>query len=232
MVRADGEPGVIVIGAGGFGREVLQYVYDAGLLRVRGILDDRPPDELVNPHGLPVLGTISGYEPRPGESFLLAVGEPTVRSRIAARFLAAGARFETVVHPMAYVASTATIGAGSIIAPFASVGAFSNLGEFSQVHFYASAAHDTRIGRFSALSPYAVVNGGGRLGERVFLGTRATINPLKSVGDGSKVTAGSVVYQDVPPGSIASGNPAKARRLMGAGGGENGAEEGGSAGAA
>ena len=205
---------VVIIGAGGFSRELLQYVLDEGRLTVRGFLDDRDSADLELPQDYALLGRIADYVPVPGEAFVLAVGEPNVRAQIADRFLAAGGRFETVVHPRAYVASSATIGAGSIIAPFASVGASARVGELVQVHFYASVAHDVVVGRCTALSPYSVVNGGGRLGERVFMGTRATVNPLKAVGDGSKVTAGSVVYQDVPSGSIAMGNPAKSRRLM------------------
>lgn len=226
MKVGDGATRVVIIGAGGFGKEVLQYASDAGHFTVAGFLDDRDPDELDRSHGLPILGTVSDYRPIPGESFLLAVGEPTVRSKIAVRFLEQGARFETVIHPLAYVASSANIGNGCIVAPFATIGAHSNVSDFSQVHFYASVAHDVVVERFCALSPYSAVNGGGHLGEGVFLGTRATINPLKSVGPYSKVAAGAVVYQDVPGGSLAAGNPAKARRLMVTPGGADAPSEG------
>jgi len=212
---------VVIIGAGGFGHELWQYATDLENLVVKGFLDDRDPGEVTTPQQLPVLGRVFEYPVTGTESFLLAVGEPTVRAKIVARFLALGAEFETIVHPKAYVASTATIGAGCIVAPFATVGAFARLGDFTQVHFYASAAHDVVIGRYSALSPYSVVNGGGRLGEAVFLGTRATVNPLKRVGDHAKVAAAAVVYQDVPSWSLAAGNPAKSRPLLrGAAGGQ------------
>lgn len=207
---------VIVVGAGGFGREVYQYARDVGALTVAGFLDDGDPTTLMLPDGQPLLGRASDYSPSAGQQFLLAVGNPETRAKIAERFWAHGAVFETIVHPRAYIAESATIGQGSIVAPFASVGASAVLGELSQVHFYASVAHDVRVGRFSALSPYAAVNGGGRLGECVFMGTRATVNPLKRVANHSKVAAGAVVYQDVPEWSLAAGNPAKARRLMGA----------------
>lgn len=207
---------VVIIGAGGFSRELLQYITDHGGFTVRGFLDDRDPVDLRVPEGYHVIGSIRDYVPSSDETFVLAVGEPVQRAKIAMQFQSRGAQFETVVHPRAYVASTATIGAGSVIAPFASVGAMANVGALAQVHFYASVAHDAVVGSYSALSPYSVVNGGGRLGEGVFLGTRATVNPLKSVGDYSKVAAGAVVYQDVPSGALAAGNPAKSRKLMGA----------------
>ncbi len=204
---------VVIIGAGGFGREVLQYAKDVGGFVVRGFLDDRHESEL-NLTELALLGSIKDYVPRPGESFLLAIGDPTARARIAKRFLQAGAHFETIVHPLAYTASSAAVGPGCIVAPFATLGAHSTLSAFGQLHFYASVAHDAVIGMFSALSPYSVVNGGGRLGEGVFLGTRSTINPKVEVGSYSKVAAGAVVYRNVSDRCIAAGNPAKSRRLM------------------
>lgn len=213
MVGAERQE-VIIIGAGGYGRELLQYALDEGSFVVRGFLDDKSPDQLALPPDYPLLGTVSGYAPRSGELFLLAVGEPASRAKIARRFQEQGARFATLVHPRAYVASSATIGEGSIVAPFATVGAGATLGELTLIHFYASVAHDAKIGRFSALSPYSVVNGGGRLGEAVFMGSGAIVNPLKSVGHYSKIAAGAVVYQDVPEWSIAAGNPAKSRVLM------------------
>jgi sugar O-acyltransferase (sialic acid O-acetyltransferase NeuD family) len=212
----DFEGELVIVGAGGFSRELLAYVADVGRFVVKGLIDDAPPTDLRIPEGSQFLGRISDYQPKAGEAFLLAVGEPTQRARIAKRLTEKGARFETVIHPRAYVAASARIGAGSIIAPFATVGASAKLGELVQVHFYASVAHDAEVGAYSALSPYSVVNGGGQLGEGVFMGTRATVNPQKKVGDHSKVAAGAVVYQDVPSGSLAAGNPAKARRLMNA----------------
>lgn len=207
---------VVVVGAGGFGREVVQYLRDAFAKErctLAGVLDDRPDPERLAALGLPHLGGIDAYVPGADDRFVVAIGEPRARMKVVRRLEARGARFLTVVHPLAYVASSARIGEGCIVAPFASIGAGAVLGAQVQVHFCASAAHDTVIGDGVALSPYAAANGGAVLEEGAFLGTRATVNPLKRVGAYAKVTAASVVYQDVPAGAIASGNPAKSRVL-------------------
>jgi maltose O-acetyltransferase len=47
------------------------------------------------------------------------------------------------------------------------------------------------------------------IGDDVSLAHGVIIEPGVTVGAGSEVTAGSVVTQDVPPGSLASGNPAQ-----------------------
>lgn len=210
-LRAD----VVIVGAGGFGREVLQYVRDtfgdADGVRVKGFLDDQRPN--LDRFGLdvPVLGTTHAYEPAPTERIVIAVGSPSIRASLAERFGARGARFLTVVHPLAYVASTASIGEGCVIAPFATVGSHASVGDHSVLTFYASVGHDARVGRSCALSPHAVTNGGSILEDEVFLGAHAVVNPLQRVGHGSKVAAGAVVYRSVPTGSLAVGNPARTR---------------------
>jgi len=219
---------VVVVGAGGFGREVIEYVQDtfpSDTHALSGFLDDHPDPARLEALGRPYLGTVAAYVPGDRDRFVVAIGDPRVRLRVARSLAARGARFLTVVHPRAYVAASARIGEGCVVAPFASVGAGAVLGDQVQVHFCASAAHDTIIGEGAALSPYAAVNGGAVLGEGVFLGTRATINPLKRVGAFAKVAAGSVVYRDVPAEALVSGNPAKAHVLrFGSGFGTTGGE--------
>lgn len=48
-----------------------------------------------------------------------------------------------------------------------------------------------------------------RIGERCQIGAHAIIMPGVTIGDGSIVAAGSVVLRDIPPGSLAFGNPAR-----------------------
>lgn len=47
------------------------------------------------------------------------------------------------------------------------------------------------------------------IGDNVWIGDKATILPGVSIGDGAVIAANSVVTKDVPPYSIAAGNPAK-----------------------
>lgn len=216
-MRGDSRVKVLIIGAGGLGREVHQYAVDTlneGAFEIIGYLDDSAEGFERSGQTLPVLGDVQSHVPTAEYRYLMAIGDPTVRSRVTQELLSRGAAFLAITHPMSYVAASAKIGAGCIVAPFATVGAGAIIKPFTHLHFYASAAHDTNVGPFASLSPYAVANGQSSIGECAFLGTRATINPAKKVGASAKVTAGSVVYRDVPPGSIADGNPAKTRPLI------------------
>ena len=54
-----------------------------------------------------------------------------------------------------------------------------------------------------------VSKGPVHIGDNVWIGDKATILPHVSIGDGAIIAANAVVTKDVPPYSVAAGNPAK-----------------------
>ncbi|MEO8462855.1 MAG: acetyltransferase [Chloroflexota bacterium] len=203
---------IIVVGASGYGREVFQYVKDAaqhtGEFSAKGLLDD-DPRLLDAVGGGAIIGDTHTYQVQGDDRFLISAGAPDLRETLAQRLAKRGAEFFTLIHPTAYVAPTARVGAGCILSPYASVGSYAELDEHVLLVMYASVAHDSRVGRYSSFSPYSAVAGGSTIGRKVFLGAYALVAPLRQVGEESKIAAGSVVYRDVPERSLATGNPAK-----------------------
>jgi acetyltransferase-like isoleucine patch superfamily enzyme len=53
-----------------------------------------------------------------------------------------------------------------------------------------------------------------KIGNDVWVGERVIILKGVTIGDGAVIAAGSVVTKDVPPHSIAAGNPAKIVKMM------------------
>ena len=206
---------IIVVGAGGFGRELAEYVLDvAGRqsgIRLKGFLDDDPskPGEIGRVLSVEVIGDTRSYAIHGNDRFLISLGDPELRKLLSERLAERGGVFFTLIHPAAHVASTATVGAGCIIGPFAHLGSNARLGEHVLLNLHAAAGHDTQIGSYSVLSPYSVANGGSVIEERVFFGTHAVVTPNKKVGCQSRIAAGAVVYRDVPGLSLATGNPAR-----------------------
>jgi sugar O-acyltransferase (sialic acid O-acetyltransferase NeuD family) len=211
---------LIVAGAGGLGLEVLQYALDvletgeAAFGAVKGFLDPNP--QALAGFDLPftVLGNDDDYAITDEDMFVIAMGEPEARARIARRLAGRGASFASIVHPRAYVAPTARIAAGVVIAPFAFVAPHARVDAHVVLNTYASCGHDSQVGAYAVLSPYSVINGFARLGESVFLGTHATVTPGRNVGRGAKIAAGSLVKFDVPEYALAHGNPATSRVMF------------------
>jgi sugar O-acyltransferase (sialic acid O-acetyltransferase NeuD family) len=203
---------LLIVGAGGFGREVLQWARDswpdhAG--RIAGFLSDDPRrlDRFCT--GLEILGSVEGYEKLQGDYLLLGIGVPYARRMVADRLTARGAEFVTLVHPRSVVAKSARIGIGSIVCPGAIVSDSATLGRCVIVNYHASLGHDATAGDYAVLSPYATLGGSATVGDDVFLGLHASVGPGRSVGVRSKVSANSCVLSDTPADSIIYGVPGR-----------------------
>lgn len=208
---------ILIVGAGGFGREVLQWSRDAWpdqASRIEGFLSDDPNRLDGFSTDVGVVGTTSDYRPAEGEYLLLGVGVPYSRRRLAERLQACEGRFLTLVHPQAIVASTAEIGDGSVICPFAVVSDSAWIGRCVLVNYHASLGHDASAGDFAVLSPYATLGGAARVDEEVFLGLHASVGPGRNVGARSKVSANSCVLSDSAPDSIIFGVPGRVARRI------------------
>lgn len=231
----DGEAGmsgsdVVVVGAGGLGREVLAYAADAARAgwpwRVRGVLDDNPAaladltgspgfDDLIAP-GAPrptVLGPLRDPALLGGH-VLIAAGDPLLRRELRLLVAAAGGTLVPLVHPGAYVGAGARIGDGAIIAPGAFVGAFATVAANVVVNALVSVGHDSIVSADSVLSPHVALSGSVRIGDGVLVGTHSALLPGVEVGSWSRIAAGAVVTRDCPPGSLLTGNPAKGRVMF------------------
>lgn len=208
---------ILVVGAGGFGREVLHWAREAWpdeAGRIAGFLS-ADADILGGRFTMPpVLGAPDTFVPAPGDGFLLAIGIPGVRRRVAERLLARGAMFLTLVHPTAVVTPTARIGSGSIVCPHAVVSDAARLGRFTLVNYHASLAHDAGAGDFAVLSPYATLGGGATVAEEVFLGLHASVGPAVAIGPRSKVAANSCALSDAPADSLVHGVPGRVAPLI------------------
>lgn len=208
---------ILIVGAGGFGREVLQWARAAwpeAAAHIAGFLSADPHILAGHACPLPVIGDPATFEPQAGDGFLLAIGIPGVRRRVAEDLLARGAEFLSLIHPTAVVAPSAAIGAGSIICPGAIVSDSARLGRFGLVNYHASLAHDSSAGDFTVLSPYATLAGGAHIADDVFLGLHASIGPGVSVGPRSKVAANSCALVDIPADSLVLGVPGRTSPLL------------------
>ena len=201
---------LVIIGAGGFGREVLAWSA-AGQpdWRIKGFLDDNPSALGDTAPGVPILGPIDGYEPAADDVFLCAVGRPALRRSLSEKLKARGGRFATLVHPTALIADRAKLEAGVIVCPFALVSVDARVEEGAVIYYHSSLDHDVVVGRWCQISAHCDVTGAAALGAEVFLGSHAAIMPGVRVGDRAVVGAGAVVIADVNPGATVAGVPAR-----------------------
>jgi sugar O-acyltransferase (sialic acid O-acetyltransferase NeuD family) len=203
---------ILIVGAGGFGREVLQWARDAwpdACDRIGGFLSDdlRRLDGFSA--GVGILSAVGDYRSVAGDYVLLGIGVPYSRRYVAEQLQSRGARFLTLVHPSAIVAASSSLGDGAIVCPFAVISDSASLGRCVLVNYHASLGHDAEAGDFAVLSPYATLGGGAQIADEVFLGLNASVGPSIKVGSRTKVSANSCVLSNTPVDSIVFGVPGR-----------------------
>ena len=192
-----------IAGAGGVGREALDVALAAGI-PVAGFVDDRLAGSTVRD-----LRVVESGEVRPASSFLVAIGDPPTRLRVAREMHEAGLTARSLVHPRAIVGPSTDIAVGCLISGGAHVSSSVALGPHVQVHYNATVGHDCVLGEGATVLPGANVAGAVRIGRGVTVGSGAIVLQGLSVGDGATVGAGAVVTRDVGPASVVVGSPAR-----------------------
>jgi sugar O-acyltransferase (sialic acid O-acetyltransferase NeuD family) len=200
---------IVIVGAGGMGREAAAWVADAlPDTRVLGFLDD---DEALHGRevaGLPVLGDTTWLEDRPDVEVVAALGSPAHRARLLGRLDATGTRLVTVVHPTATIGPRVEIGDGAIVCPGVVLTCDIRVGRATIVNYGAMLGHDGVLGQAVFVAPGAHLAGNVSVGDEVDVGIGASVIQGLAIGDGAVVGAGAVVIRDVAAGTTVVGVPA------------------------
>jgi UDP-perosamine 4-acetyltransferase len=194
-----------VAGTGSFALEVLEYARAAGR-RVAGLI------ELIDParvggeiHGLEVVAV----DDHRRSGAIVVIGSGGDRLGYWAVLAEHGWRAGKIVHPVAHVSPSATVGDGSVVGPGAIVGAASELGPHVLVGRGALVGHHVRVGGGATLNPGANVAGNAVIGEGAVIGMGAAVSNGIAVGAGAVVAAGAVVVRPVEAETRVQGVPAR-----------------------
>lgn len=203
---------MIIIGAGGFGRELLQWIKDINTVKptweIAGFIDD-------NIHALDniqcdykIIGTISDWQPKEDEEFALALGLPKIKEKIAGMMKKRGAKFPAIIHPTAIVTPFSSFGEGLIMFPSAKLSVNSSVGDFVTI-LSSGVGHDVKIGDYTTISGMCSVLRNITIGKRVFLAAGVSLAQDVTIGDDAYIGLGSVVLKDIKEGMRVFGNPAR-----------------------
>lgn len=210
---------LVVVGAGGFGRETIDVV-DAintarpGSLQVLGVVDDSPSAlnlRRLAARGLVHLGSVDIWleEGDQQANYVIAVGDPAVRRKLAEKFDAAGRRATTLVHPSAIIGSLCIMGFGTVICAGVQISTNVSLGAHVHLNPSVTIGHDTVLRQFVSVNPAATVSGECVVGEGALLGAASVVLQQLTLGAGAVVGAAACVVRDVAEHTVVRGVPAR-----------------------
>lgn len=210
---------MLVIGAKGFAKEVLEILIQNGEDENLCFYDDiniYNHPKLYN--RFPILQSLSEAErffDKASNKFIIGIGNPILRKEMFEKFSNIGGTPVTIISKNAEIGSIGTnIGVGSIIMAGVKVSNDTEIGRGSIIYYNSVITHDVKIGEFCEISPSVNVLGGATIGNKCHLATASIIFPNIHVGNDAIIAAGSVVNKDVPPNTMVAGTPAVIKKRI------------------
>lgn len=208
---------ILLFGAGGHARVVLDTLLAEDRVHVVGIVDNQlPPGATVM--GTPVLGndadlTHLADEHRIG-GFVVGIGDNWRRAQLTQQIRQRFPHWQPVctVHPSAWVSPFARLGPGTVILPGAIVNAGAEIGDGCILNTQCSVDHDCRLAEFVSLAPHACLGGNVCVGAYSAVCLGAKVLHGRRIGSATVVGAGAVVVEDLPDQVVAYGVPARVVR--------------------
>lgn len=205
---------MLIIGAKGYAKELLQHFHNKNQLKDLVFYDDVSndlPNSLFNK--FKVLRSIEeakAFFETISNKYVLGVGAPKTRFLLKNKMDKIGGTIEKVIVDNVEIGSYGiNIGNGVNIMAGTIMTNDIIIGNCTLINLNCTIGHDSIIGHYCELSPGVHVSGHVQIGDFTSIGTGAVIIPKVKIGKNCIVGAGSVVNKDIPDNSIAVGVPAK-----------------------
>ena len=206
------EKPVIIIGAGGHGKVLLDTLLDMGT-QVIGFLDNDAALQGKEIFGIPILGKDEEIVRYQSDEVKLvngigSVGMATLRRNVYEKFKAKGSHFRQVIHPSAVISQRTVLEEGVQVMAGAVINIGSRIGEDTIINTRASVDHDCRIGKHAHIAPGVTLSGGVSVGDETLIGMGSSV--IQGIGIGSRtvVGAGSLVIRNILDSVTVFGVPA------------------------
>lgn len=207
---------LLIIGAGGTGQDVAGFISEINdegpTYECLGFLDDDAGKHGTEICGYPVLGPLSSATEYDDVSFADCLGSPhsfLCREQCMRDLGIREECFETVIHPTAIIADGSTVGHGCILYPFTHLGPGVELEQQVVILSHTVVHHNSHVGRFAIIASGCNISGNVHIGESCYLGTGSSFREGLRIGERSLVGMGSAVIEDVQPGTVVAGVPAR-----------------------
>ncbi|HLF05338.1 MAG TPA: acetyltransferase [Dehalococcoidia bacterium] len=202
---------VLIYGAGGHARVVVDMVELQERHTIAGLLDDRQELWGQRVMGYPVLGGFETLREARWQDckLIIAVGGNAARQRLAEKAASLGFQFATAIHPSAQIARDVAVGPGTVVMANTAVNPGSAIGAHVIINTGASADHDNVVEDFAHISVGVHLGGEVRVGCGALLGVGVSVGPQVCIGRWAIVGIGAAVIQDIPDYVTAVGVPAK-----------------------
>lgn len=203
---------IVIIGAGGFGREVAWLIEDINRVNpewnIVGFVDDNENIQGKEINGYKVVGNIDWLKDQ--DLYVVsAIGNPINKKKVVKRLEGSKNKYPILIHPSVIYSSIVEFGEGAIICAGNIISVNIKIGKHVIVNFDCTIGHDAILDDFTTVLPSVNVSGNVTVEECVSVGTGTAIIQGVTIGANTIIGAGAVVVKDLPANCTAVGAPAK-----------------------
>jgi sugar O-acyltransferase (sialic acid O-acetyltransferase NeuD family) len=204
---------LIIVGAGGFGREVAWLIEDINKenneWNLLGFIDENIAIQGSIINGYRVLGGLEYLNKNSNIYYVCAIGNSNKRKKIVDKLSKVHMNLSTLIHPSVIISKNSDIGEGSILCASCIISVNVRVGRCVIINWDCTIGHDAVLENFVTLYPSVNISGNCNIDKCVEIGTGAQIIQGKNIGENSIIGAGSVVVRDIDKNKTAVGVPAK-----------------------
>jgi len=205
---------IVIVGAGGFAREVAWLIEDINLKNnlwnLIGYIDENLSNKGCLLNGNEVLGNFDSIKwGNENIYYICAVGDTLVRKELSEKAESIGLKPAILIHPNVIMSKYVKVGEGTIICSSNTITVNVEIGKHVIINLDCTIGHDVLIQDYVTILPSVNVSGSVILEDGSSIGTGSAIIQGKRVGINSIIGAGTVVVKDVPANCTAVGVPAK-----------------------
>ncbi len=210
---------MLIVGAKGFAKEVLEVMHENNQLQNLVFYDDvnmDAPDLLFNTFRvLKNKKEASHYFKTVDNRFTIGIGNPVLRKKMCDIFTNLGGQLISILSSRATVGSyDVVLGTGSVVLCNVILSNSVSIGMGCIVYYGVVITHDCVIGDYVEVSPNAILLGRSIVGSYSRIGANATVLPDVKIGQNVTVGAGALVTKDVPDNCMVIGSPARITKQL------------------
>jgi sugar O-acyltransferase (sialic acid O-acetyltransferase NeuD family) len=204
---------LIIIGAGGFGREVYTLAKSCigygSLFTIKGFLD-KNKSALGGRNGYAeILSDVDNYEIMNNDVFIVAIADPSRKEYCVNNIIKRSGKFISLIHSTAVISDNVKVGKGCIISRDCIISNDVEIKSHTSFNSKVMIGHDCKIDKFCHFNAGSFVGGEVLINQKVVVHTMAIIIPRLIIGNNVIVGVGSVVLKNIPSDKTVFGNPAR-----------------------